>query len=88
MPEVGIRELKAKASQILDEIEEHGGQYVITRRGRPVAVLLPIGQAPSPDLAAPDRDEVWRELERLGEEISRGWTSSRSSGEILSELRR
>lgn len=30
MPEVGIRELKAKASQILDAVEGHGARYVIT----------------------------------------------------------
>jgi antitoxin (DNA-binding transcriptional repressor) of toxin-antitoxin stability system len=32
MPEVGIRELEAKASQILDEIEEHGGEILSEQR--------------------------------------------------------
>lgn len=88
MTEVGIRELKSKASQILDDVRENGARYVITRRGRPVGVLLPIEEAPPADVAGADRADVWRELELLGEEIGRGWTSSRSSGEILSELRR
>lgn len=84
--EVGIRELKAQASKILDEVREHGARYVITRRGRPVGMLLPIEEvAPS---TAGTRADAWQELERLGEEIGRGWSSSRTSGEILSELRR
>jgi prevent-host-death family protein len=83
--EVGIRELKAQASKILDEVREHGARYVITRRGRPVGLLLPIEDV-VPSTAG--TRAVWQELERLGEEIGRGWTSSRTSGEILSELRR
>lgn len=83
--EVGIRELKAQASKILDEVREHGARYVITRRGRPVGMLLPIEDVvPS---SAGIRADAWQELERLGEEIGRGWTS-RPSGEVLSELRR
>lgn len=88
MTEVGIRELKAKASQILDEVREHGARYVITRRGRPVGVLLPIEEAPPASPAGQDRADVWQELDQLGEEIARDWTSSRSTGEILSEMRR
>lgn len=87
MTEVGIRELKAQASKILDEVREHGARYVITRRGRPVGVLLPIEQAPPPNAAGPEGADAWQELERLGEEIGRGWTSSLTSSEILSELR-
>jgi prevent-host-death family protein len=83
--DIGIRQLKAQASKILDEVREQGARYVITRRGRPVGVLLPIEQVPA---AGSQRAEVWQELDRLGGEIGRGWTSPLSSGEILSELRR
>jgi prevent-host-death family protein len=86
--EVGIRELKAKASQILDEVREQGARFVITRRGRPVGVLLPVEQAPPAPAAGAYQPDAWRELERLGEEIGREWTSRRTSGEILSDLRR
>jgi prevent-host-death family protein len=86
MSEVGIRELKAKASQILDDVREHGARYVITRRGRPVGLLVPFERATPP--AAGSSTEVWQELERLGEEMSRRWTSEKTSQEIISELRR
>lgn len=88
MTEVGIRELKAKASKILDDVRERGARYVITRRGSPVGLLVPIERIAPPVAGSQPATEAWQELERLGEEIGRGWTSSRSSGEILSELRR
>lgn len=87
MPEIGIRELKAQASKVLDEVRERGARYVITKRGRPVGVLLPLEDAPAeaPETGSPS---AWHELECLGEEIGRGWRSRKSSGEILTDLRR
>lgn len=87
MSEIGIRELKAQASKVLDEVREHGARYVITKRGRPVGVLLPIEEAPPAESAGPGAASAWNELEALGEEIGRGWRSPKSSGEILSDLR-
>lgn len=40
MATIGVRELKAKASQVLDRVEA-GEPFLVTRRGRPVAVVLP-----------------------------------------------
>jgi prevent-host-death family protein len=39
---VGATEFKAKCLALLDEIEQHGGNITITKRGRPVAVLGPV----------------------------------------------
>lgn len=44
MAEIGIKELKATASAVIDEVEG-GSAYVVTKRGRPAAVLLPIDEA-------------------------------------------
>lgn len=88
MSEIGIRELKAQASRVLDEVREHGARYVITKRGRPVGVLLPLEDAPSPESVGGGAPSAWSELERLGEEIARGWSSPKSSGDVLSDLRR
>lgn len=42
MAEVGIRDLKAHASDIVQRAE--GGEaFLVTRRGKPVAVVLPFG---------------------------------------------
>jgi prevent-host-death family protein len=42
MTEIGAFEAKNKLSELLDRAE-HGEEVVITRRGKPVAKLVPIG---------------------------------------------
>ena len=68
MPDVGVRELKARASEIVRDVRDHKAQYVITYRGRPVGVLLPLGDAQTETL---DDQDAWDELRRIGEEIAR-----------------
>jgi prevent-host-death family protein len=53
MAEVGIKELKATASTVIDEVEG-GAAYVVTKRGRPAAVLLPVEEAEDLVLANAD----------------------------------
>lgn len=43
-PLIGIKELKATASAVIDDVMS-GSAYVVTKRGRPAAVLLPIEEA-------------------------------------------
>lgn len=57
MAEIGIKELKASASAVIDRVES-GGAYVVTRRGRPAAVLLPLEEAE--DLVLANADEFVR----------------------------
>ena len=85
MPEIGLRELKTRASEILRDVRERRARYVITYRGRPVGMLTPIEEA------APTRaevDQAWDELLRLGEQLSKNWCSDLTSEEILSQMRR
>ena len=42
MPTIGVRELKSQASEIVRLIREDQAEYVVTLRGEPVAVLLPV----------------------------------------------
>ena len=42
MREIGVLEVKTHLSTLLNEVE-HGGEIVITRHGRPIARLAPIG---------------------------------------------
>lgn len=85
MPEVGLRDLKARASEILRDVRERRARYVITYRGRPVGVLLPVEEARP---AEGDGQVVWDELVRLGQEIGQRWRSPLTSVELLSTLRR
>jgi len=44
MAEIGIKELKTAASRVIDEVS-NGRSYVVTKRGRPAAVILSIEEA-------------------------------------------
>jgi prevent-host-death family protein len=57
MAEIGIKELKASASAVIEDVEG-GAAYVVTKRGRPAAVLLPIEEAE--DLVLANADEYVR----------------------------
>lgn len=87
MPETGIRELKIRASEIVRRVRERKVRYIITYRGRPVAVLGPVEGTPVPEAATPDTS-AWQQLERLGKKIGKGWRSPKTSSDLLSESRR
>jgi prevent-host-death family protein len=93
MPRIGIRDLKNQAPEILRHVREEQTEYVVTYRGEPIAVLLPIDEAwrqnetrpaematPSPDLLT--------ELELLRQEIEESWQSDKSAVELIAEQRR
>lgn len=86
MPEVGVRELKARASEIVRSVRDRRTRYTVTYRGRPVAVLMPPTEAPH--AVESGGQEAWEELTRLGKEISREWHTPLTSTELLSEIRR
>ena len=94
MPNVGVKDLKNQATEILRTVREEQAEYIVTYHGRPVAMLLPIDVAwleteqkraaraarPSPELLA--------ELEALRAEIDMSWRSDKSAVELISEGRR
>ena len=82
--EIGIRELKSRASEVVRAVKEQRARYVITQRGKPAALIIPLDAAPP----VRSDDEVWDRLTQLGEEISKSWQSEKSAVEILSEMRR
>jgi prevent-host-death family protein len=53
MAEIGIKELKATASAVIERVEG-GTAFVVTKRGRPAAVLLPVEDAEDLVLANAD----------------------------------
>jgi len=88
MSEIGVRQLKTHASEIVRSVREERARYVITQRGRPVAVLLPLDEPLAQAASSESSGTVWDDLTRLGEAIGRGWQSSLTSTELLSEMRR
>lgn len=69
MAEIGVKELKATASAVIDEVER-GVAYVVTKRGRPAAVLVPIEEAE--DLVMANADEFIRMRRQARSAYARG----------------
>ena len=87
--EIGVRELKVRASEVVRAVHERRVRYVVTRRGRPAAMLVPL-EPPSPGQAPGTAQDpaAWDELTRLGARLARGWRSRRSSTKLLAAMRR
>lgn len=89
MSEIGVRELKARASEIIRAVRDRQARYLVTYRGKPVGVLLPLSDVERDELGLEERREaVWKELVALGQKIGEGWQSEMTGVEILSEMRR
>ncbi len=53
MGRVGATEFKARCLELMDRVAERSESYVITKRGKPVAQLVPVGErAPGTILGA------------------------------------
>ena len=72
MAQIGVKELKATASAVIDEVEG-GASYVITRRGRPAAVLVPVEHAE--DLVLAEAEEYVRMRRAARAAYARGRTT-------------
>ena len=90
MPQIGIRELKIHASEIMRQVRDERTRYIITYRGQPVGLLLPLQEAEVEEqlLNEAAAADPWEELTELGQEIGAGWQSPQSGTEILSDMRR
>ena len=61
MPKVAASEFKARCLELMDRVAERRETYVITKRGKPVARLVPLEKS---------RDEpLFGRLRGLGEEV-------------------
>jgi prevent-host-death family protein len=84
--EIGIRELKAKASELVRHVAEEHATYTITRRGRPVGVL-----APSALVVPAERDAgraAWERLLALADQIGKQNGPRKSALKELAAMRR
>ncbi len=69
MAEIGIRDLKSGASRVIEEVSG-GRSYVVTRRGRAAAVIMPIEEAE--DLVLANAEEFISMRRRAREAYRKG----------------
>jgi prevent-host-death family protein len=78
--EISAGQFKARCLALMDEVHDRGGEYVITKRGTPVARLVPVSRERRPllgsmkgtvsvtgDIISP-LDEPWDALDGLDDE--------------------
>jgi len=82
--EIGIRELKSRASEVVRAVKEERVRYVITQRGKPVATIVPM------DAVLPEKkdEDGWEKLLAIRARLAKDKSKKKSSLEILSEMRR
>lgn len=76
---IGIRTLRNRASEIVRNVQR-GWQYVISIRGKPVALLIPIETPPEKV-----DEQAWEELFTVVRALE--WNTSLSTAELLAEIR-
>ena len=74
MSTVAIRELKARASEIVRRAEE-GEAFLVTKRGRPVAIMLPF-DVDAEDLILAEAETFVRLRARARTELRKGRTTN------------
>src|SRR6185437_845472 len=83
---VGVRELKAQAARIVREVREEHASYVVTQRGEPVGVLLPVDAAGA--TAAEPTADPWTAFLRVGKRLERLYKPGTSGVKLVSNSRR
>lgn len=66
---VGVSELKTHCLSIVEEVREHGSEYVVTKRGEPVARLVPVGRPAATLFGA-----LKGQIETVGNIVSCDWS--------------
>jgi prevent-host-death family protein len=85
---IGVRRLKAEASRVVRSVHEEMAEYVITVRGRPVAMLKPLTEDDTQRLRQTEIADSLAEMKSLSREIGEAWTSDKSGVELIAEQRR
>lgn len=71
---VGIRELKNRATEILRGVEERKAPVVVTRHGRPSALILPIDSPEAEDYVLSHAPAIIASLREAESDRRRGKT--------------
>ncbi|MGH3545395.1 MAG: type II toxin-antitoxin system Phd/YefM family antitoxin [Mycobacteriales bacterium] len=85
MSTVGVRELAARASTIVSEVENSGKPTLVTRRGRPVAVLVAVSEDDIYDVVLAKAPEFARDRRDADAAIARG-NLGRPLDEVMADL--
>ena len=87
-PSIGIRELKAKASAIVDDVKRRRVTYAVTKHGIVEALIVPVDVGERL-LAQPNLDSAWVAWQALVAQLSKeSGKKTRSAVVELERMRR
>ncbi|MBI4287253.1 MAG: type II toxin-antitoxin system prevent-host-death family antitoxin [Chloroflexi bacterium] len=84
MEQIGSRELKQKASEVLRRVREGGETISITYRGRIVARLVPVNKKTE----KAETLGVWADMDEVAAEIGARWPVGVTAAKAVREQRR
>lgn len=76
---VGVRELKNRTAEILRALERRGSAVVVTRHGKPTALILPVGSPEAEDYVLAHAPEIVASLREAESDLRAGRTTSLKS---------
>ena len=85
---IGVRDLKNRASEIIRDVQEQKAEYIVTLRGKPVALLQPVSAKSDRELRRAEREEALAKVDALANEIAKAWRSNKTAVELVDEQRR
>ncbi len=84
MPVVGLRDLSRKTHGVVEQLEKDGEPLVITRHGKPIAILSSVSEEQAAPLAFAIAPQLVADRERAAEEIEAG--EGESASDLLAEF--
>lgn len=89
---IGVRELKEKTSEVIKRVREERAEYVVTYKGKPVAVILPLDTEKAEEAMVQSAKTAvassWDEYEQLIQEIRDAWPAGLSTQAVMDAIRR
>jgi prevent-host-death family protein len=76
---VGVRDLKNRTTEILRSLEKSGSAVVVTRHGKPAALILPMGSPEAEDYILSHAPEVVASLREAEADLRSGRTTTLKS---------
>ncbi|MEK7247489.1 MAG: type II toxin-antitoxin system prevent-host-death family antitoxin [Chloroflexota bacterium] len=83
--EIGIRELKENASEVLRRVREEHASYDVTYRGKVVARLVP---ADPKEFDQEEFGRLWKRMDELAKEVGKKWPKGLSAADAVAQDRR
>jgi prevent-host-death family protein len=80
----GIRDLQRRPSEIVDRVDKTGRPVLVTRRGRPAAVLMPLDQDALEDFVLANAPEFVASIDEAERDLRS--ERSRSAAEVIAEI--